>query len=342
MKAVIMAGGYATRLWPITKTKSKPLLPMGREKIIDHVYDKIAKFNIPVVISTNRRFENDFKDWAATKDSEVNILVEETQNQEEKLGAVRALNEVVKTINDDVLVVAGDNLFSFQLEGLMDYYREINNDRSEDDRIAVTALYDVGSKDLARRYGVAELEGDRVVDFQEKPEKPKSTLVGVGIYIFPQKTISMLQDYLKENAKSDNLGDFLSWLSQNIEVNGYSFSEGNWYDVGNPDSYLDAFKIFMEENIADEAKIDGQVKIISPVTIDSGTEIIGRSIIGPFACIGRNCVIDNSDVSDTVVFNNVVLRKVKVWRGILDEECEIRNLELNRSIIGEHAKIQRG
>lgn len=342
MKAVIMAGGYATRLWPITKTKSKPLLPIGREKIIDHVHDKIAKFNIPIIVSTNRRFENDFRDWAATKDSNIDILVEETLNQEEKLGAVRALNEVVKTINDDVLVVAGDNLFSFQLEGLVDYYREINKDRSEGNRIAVTALYDVGSKDLAGRYGVAELEGDRVVDFQEKPEKPKSTLVGVGIYIFPKETISMLQEYIDKNTKSDNLGDFLSWLSQNIEVNGYSFSEGNWYDVGNPDSYLDAFKIFMEENIADDAKIGSQVKIISPVTIDSGTEITGRSIIGPFACIGRDCIIDNSDISDTVVFNNVVLRKVKVWRGILDEECEIRNLELNRSIIGEHAKIQRG
>ncbi|MFP4558234.1 MAG: sugar phosphate nucleotidyltransferase [Archaeoglobaceae archaeon] len=342
MKAVIMAGGYATRLWPITKTKSKPLLPIGREKIIDHVYDKIAKFNIPIIVSTNMRFENDFKDWAATKDSEVDILVEETHNQEEKLGAVRALNEVVKTLNDEVLVVAGDNLFSFQLEGLMGYYREINKDRSEDDKIAVTVLYDVGKKELARRYGVAELEGDKVVGFQEKPEDPKSTLVGIGIYIFPQKTVSMLRNYVDKTIKSDNLGDFVSWLCQNTEVNGYSFSEGNWYDVGNPDSYLDAFKIFMEESISDEAKIEPQVKIISPVTIDSGTEITGRSIIGPFACIGRDCIIDNSDVSDTVVFNKVVLRKVKVWRGILDEECEIRNLELNRSIIGEHAKIQRG
>lgn len=342
MKAVIMAGGYATRLWPITKTKSKPLLPIGRKKIIDYVYDKVAKFNLSIIVSTNRRFEDDFKEWASTKDSHVDVLVEETQNQQEKLGAVRALNEVVKTLDDEVLVVAGDNLFSFQLEGLMDYYKEINKDKSEEDKIAVTALYDVGTEELASRYGVAELEGEKLVNFHEKPEHPTSTLVGVGIYVLPKKTVSMLQDYVKTNIKSDNLGDFLSWLCQNTEVNGYSFSEGNWYDVGNHDSYLDAFKIFMKENIAEDAKIDPQVNIISPVTVDSGTEITGRSIIGPFACIGQNCIIENSDVSDTVVFNNVVLRRVKVWRGIMDEACEIRNLELNRSIIGEHAKIQRG
>ncbi|HID42330.1 MAG TPA: NDP-sugar synthase [Archaeoglobaceae archaeon] len=332
MKAVIMAGGYATRLWPITKTKSKPLLPVGRKKIIDHIYDKITKFEMQVFVSTNRRFEEDFREWISDKNAE--LLVEETQKEEEKLGAVRALLEVAKTVNDEMLVVAGDNLFSFQLDGLMEYYK--------DWKCAVTALYDVGDVELAKRYGVAELNGERIVAFHEKPEKPSSTLVGVGVYIFPGDVVKRLEEYISSNLASDNLGDFLGWLCENSEVRGYIFDSGSWYDVGNPDSYIEAFKIFMEHSISEDAKIDPNSKIIPPVTIEAGTVVSGRSIIGPFAYIGRNCIIENSDISDTVVFNNVILRKVKVWRSILDECCEIRNLELNSSIIGGHAKIQRG
>jgi glucose-1-phosphate thymidylyltransferase len=305
---------------------------VGRKKIIDYIYEKITEFGIPVLVSTNKRFEEDFREWVSNKNAE--LLIEETQREEEKLGAVRALAEVAKLVNDEMLVVAGDNLFSFQLHGFMDFYAK--------KKTPVTALYDVGSMELARRYGVAEVDGEVILKFHEKPEKPSSTLVGVGIYIFPKYIIKMLLDYVASNPKSDNLGDFLSWLCSNTKVHGYIFNDGNWYDVGNPDSYIEAFKIFMEHSIAENVEISYHSKVIPPVAIESGTEITGRSIIGPFTYIGKNCVIENSDISDTVIFDNVILRKVKVWRSILDEWCEIRNLELNSSIIGGHAKIQRG
>lgn len=332
MKAVIMAGGFATRLWPITKTKSKPLLPVGSKRIIDYIYERVSKYNVPIYVSTNKRFENDFRGWTVNKD--VELIIEDTLRQEEKLGAVKALAEVGKILNDDMLVLAGDNLFSFDLNGFMEFFNE--------KKTTVTALYDVRNLDLAKRYGVAEVEGDLILDFIEKPEKPSSTLIGIGIYIFPKKICKMLSEYIEENAKSDNLGDFISWLCKNTPVNGYVFDDGDWYDVGSPDSYIEAFKIFIEHSVADDVEVDSRSKIITPVSIDSGTKIKGRSIIGPNAVIGKKCQIYDSDVSDTAVFDRVVLRKVKVWRSILDEACEIRNLELNRSIIGSHAKIQRG
>ena len=151
----------------------------------------------------------------------------------------------------------------------------------------------------------------------------------------------MLIEYVSKNQKHDNLGDFLSWLCENTEVYGFSFSNGNWYDVGNPDSYIEAFKFFMESYIAD-VEIDKVAKIIEPVVIEGNTKIKGRSIIGPYAYIGKNCVIESSDISDSVIFDKVKLKKTKVWRSIIDEECEIWNLELSSSIIGGHAKIQRG
>ncbi len=331
MKAVIMAGGYATRLWPITKTKAKPLLPIGRKRIIDHIYERVARLGFPVYVSTNKRFERDFREWA--KDKDVELIVEHTTREKEKLGAVRALAEVARMLEDDLLVVAGDNLFSFDLKGLLDYYEEKGK--------AVVALYDVGDLELAKRYGVAEVEGERVVRFYEKPERPKSTLVGVGIYVLPKKAVELLQDYVRENEKSDNLGDFLSWLCRRMEVYGYPFN-GTWYDVGNPDSYIEAFKFYMDEFVADDVEIDRASKIIPPVVIEEGVRIRGRSIVGPYAYIGRGCVIESSDVSDSVIFDRVVLRRARIWRSIIDEDCEIRNLELSGSIIGGHAKIQRG
>lgn len=332
MKAVIMAGGYATRLWPITKTKAKPLLPIGKKKIIDHIYEKISKFEVPIYVSTNKRFEEDFRRWADDKD--VELIVEHTTREEEKLGAVRALAEVARMLDDELLVVAGDNLFSFDLNDFVEYYRRKKK--------PVVALYDVGDYELAKRYGVADVDGERVVRFYEKPEKPKSTLVGIGIYALSYEAVELLQEYVETNERSDNLGDFLGWLCERIEVYGYPFSDGIWYDVGNPDSYIEAFKFYMDEFIAEGVEIDKASKVIPPVVIEEGVRIKGRSIVGPYAYIGKDCTIESSDVSDSVIFDRVILRRARVWRSIVDEDCEIRNLELSSSIIGGHAKIQRG
>ncbi len=331
MKAVIMAGGYATRLWPITKTRPKPLLPLGKEKIIDHIYKKIKKFDLDVVISTNKRFENTFRDWALGKN--VKMIVEETYKEEEKLGAVRALFEVSKKINDDVLVIAGDNVFSFDIDPLLDLYNEVNS--------PVIALYDVGDTELAKRYGTVEINGQKIKSFHEKPEKPKSTLVGIGIYAFPKNIGSLLEEYIKTNSKHDNLGDFISWLCKKVSVFGYIF-DGIWYDVGSPDSYIEAFRSFSSHSVSEDVKIDRVSKIVEPVIIESDVVIKGRSIIGPYTYIGSGSLIENSDVSDSIIFNSVVLRRARIWRSIIDEDCEIRNLELSSSIVGGHAKIQRG
>ena len=329
MKAIIMAGGYATRLWPITRTKAKPLLPLGKKKIIDYIYEKIKPFGFEIIVSTNLRFKDDFEKWAEDKD--VKLVIENTTKEEEKLGAVRALYEVSKDIDDDILVLAGDNVFSFGIEKFIEKFKE---------KKPLIALYDVGDFDLAKRYGIAQLNGDRIVSFEEKPEKPKSTLAGIGIYALDYDTKEMLGDYVR-GEKKDNLGDFISWLIDRKNVYGFVF-EGNWHDVGNPDSYLEAFKIYLENHISDDVKLDKTSKIIEPVVIEDNVEIRKRSIIGPYVYIGRDCVIEASDISDSVIFSSVILKKVKLWRSIVDEKCEIRNLELSNSIVGGHAKIQRG
>lgn len=332
MKVIIMAGGYATRLWPITKSKAKPLLPVGTKRIVDHVYEKVLKFNSPILLSTNKRFEEDFRKWAEGKD--VEVVVEDTMREEEKLGAVKALAQVVEGIDDDFLVVAGDNIFSFELNPIVELFRKKKS--------PVTALYDVGDYELAKRYGVAELEGEIVRRFYEKPEKPASTLVGIAIYTFPREIADLLVEYVGGNERSDNLGDFLSYLCQKMDVYGCIFDNGNWYDVGNPDSYIEAFKFYTDSFVHESVEVAKTAKIIEPVVIERDVIIKGRSIVGPYAYIGEGCEIDSSDVSESVVFSKTVLKRVRLWRSIIDDDCEIRNIELSGSIIGGHAKIQRG
>ncbi len=329
MKVVIMAGGYATRLWPITKTKAKPLLPVGKRKIIDIIYEKVKDFG-DVIISTNRRFGDDFLRWGKGKD--VEVVVEESTREEEKLGAVKALSQVLSGISDDVLVVAGDNLFSFDISEFVSYY--------ESKLKPCTCLYDVGDYELAKRYGVAELSEDRIVKFLEKPDNPPSTLVGIGIYAFPPYVADLLKEYVSASREADNIGNFMAWLCERDELYGFSFSEGMWYDIGSPDSYIEALKMFMENYVGD-VEIDRYSKIIEPVCIEDNVRIVGRSMIGPYACVGEGCLIENSDICESILFRNVILRNTTIWRSLIDDECEIRRLHLSGSIIGSHAKIQR-
>ncbi|MCD6372071.1 MAG: NDP-sugar synthase [Thermococcus sp.] len=330
MKVLIMAGGYATRLWPITKGKPKPLLPVGDRYIIDYILEKVRELDLEVYVSTNKFFERHFKGWAERNG--VELIVEETISEDEKLGTIGAIKYAVSKIGvDDYLIVAGDNLFSFSLREFLGRY----------DGKPLIAVYDVGDFELAKRYGVVVVEGDRVVDFQEKPAVPKSTLVSTGVYALPKGVVERVDEYLAEGNR-DSPGYFIEWLlEKGVEINVYRFDD-YWYDIGSADSYLEAMKTLLKESLIEEIQISPYSKIIPPVVIKRGTKILGRSIVGPYAYLGEDCVIENSDVSDSIIFENTVIRGSTIWRSIIDEKCEIRNLELKKSLVGGHAKIQRG
>ncbi len=330
MKVLIMAGGYATRLWPITKDNPKALLPVGNRVILDYILENVKELEIETYISTNRFFEAHFRPYAEKHG--VGLIVEDTLHEEEKLGTIGAMKKAVEELGpDDYLVIAGDNLFSF---GLRDFLRAY-------DGRTLIAVYDVGDLELAKRYGVVVLEGDRVISFEEKPAQPRSTLISTGVYVFPKAVMERIDEYLS-NGNRDSPGYFLQWLLERGEpIKAYRFSE-YWYDIGSADSYLEALKTLLRESHVEEIQISPYAKIIPPVVIKRGAKILGRSIIGPYAYIGENCVIENSDVSDSIIFRNTVIKNSTIWRSIIDEKCEIRNLELRKSLVGGHAKIQRG
>ncbi len=334
MKAIILAGGYATRLWPITRERSKVFLPIGKKTILDFVYEKVKKLNIPIIVSTNEFFEEDFIEWA--KDKDVKLAIEKTIKEEEKLGAVRALAQLAKDIDDELFIIAGDNLFTFELTDFLGYYNDVN--------APVTALYDVKSMDLAKRYGIAELEGDRIIRFHEKSETPPTTMAGIAMYILPKDSVKILLNYVKENKKVDNLGDFVSFLSEKTNVFGYSFSEGSWHDIGSPDSYIDSLKTYMETYIGDcetSYSCKYSCKIIEPVVIEDKSVIKGKSVIGPYTYIGKGCEIDESSITNSVIFDNTSITKSFLDKSLVDSKCKLFGIKISNSAIGAYSKINK-
>ncbi len=238
MKAIVLAGGYARRLAPITDFIAKPLLPMGEKLVIDWVVDKIEDAGIQnIVVSTNSYYETQFRYWKKCRGENIKLVIEPTTSEEEKFGAIRGLKYVMDMERDDeYLVVAGDNLFDFTLWKLIDFYRKKNS--------PVIAVYDVQSLEKAKRYGVVSLDkNNRVVRMVEKPKKPDTTLISTACYVFPKGIIKKIDEYLSEKNNPDSPGYFISWLSEKYEVYAYPF-RGLWKDIGNLGEYRNAFELY--------------------------------------------------------------------------------------------------
>lgn len=237
MKALILAAGYAIRLYPITINTPKPLLEVGGKKIADRIVEKIAGLEKldEIYVVTNGKFSRNFKEWAAISSFEkkVSVIDDGTMTNETRLGAIRDIDLAVreKSINDDLLVIAGDNLFEMDINKFIDFAL------IKKDGVSV-ALHDVGSLKAAKRYGVVSIDkSGRVMEFEEKPSSPKSTLISTGIYYFPKEHVKDIERYIKaEGSKNDAPGYYIKWLSAKGNVYGFGFSE-KWYDIGDIESY---------------------------------------------------------------------------------------------------------
>jgi glucose-1-phosphate thymidylyltransferase len=243
MKAIVLAGGFAKRLWPLTKDTPKPLLPICGKPIIDYVIGSISHVSAidKVYICVNRRFEGHFREWlsGAPKQKDAEIFAEPSMKEEEKRGAIGALSMLLKekAIDDDLLVIAGDNLFDFDVGRFV----------SSHNGAPVVALYDIcEAKKASGKYGVVMLGEDEVIkEFHEKPQNPPSSLISTGCYFFPRSSIPMIHQYLEEGQNPDAPGFFISWLSSKTPVHGFVFdAKSRWFDIGSIESYEDAGRAF--------------------------------------------------------------------------------------------------
>ncbi|ACV12871.1 Nucleotidyl transferase [Halorhabdus utahensis DSM 12940] len=321
MQAVVLAGGYATRLWPVTRHRPKMLLPIGDTTVIDRVLGELESDDRieDVYVSTNERFADDFLDHIAETDFEKpRLSVEETVEEDEKFGVIGALAQLVDReglADDDLLVVAGDNLISFDLSEFVDAFER--NDAP------TLAAYDVGSRERAKAYGLITVDGDRVVDFQEKPEDPDSTLVSIACYAFPAEDVRF-EEYLDGGNNPDEPGWFIEWLVDRGDVNAFTF-DGAWFDIGTPDSYLEAI----------QWALDGDSVIANSATVENA-EIGGNVHILPDA------EIVDSTVEDSIVFADATIRDCEIRNSIIDENTHVEHLDLAGALIGAHTEITNG
>ncbi len=239
MKVIILAAGYATRLEPLTLTTPKPLLEVGGRSIIDRLIDKISALSdvSSVTVVINAKFFDKFVSWknGSSYNEKITLLNDGSTHNDNRLGAIRDLMLGTDSIGsgEDLLVIAGDNLFDFGLDKFIKFARDHKSGTS-------IALYDIGSIELAKSFGVLKIDGgNRVVSFEEKPKEPKATLISTGIYYFPKEKIEMTGKYSKIGGKLDAPGYYISWLVNNDEVYGCPFTE-DWYDIGNIESYKKA------------------------------------------------------------------------------------------------------
>jgi glucose-1-phosphate thymidylyltransferase len=229
MKAIILAGGFAKRLWPLTKNKPKPLLEVGSKPIIQHVLDKLKDTDVnEIFISTNSKFEEQFKNFINNykTDKTIKLIIEPTSSEGEKLGSIGGLNYLInkEAIDEDVLIIGGDNIFEFEINDLLNSYKERET--------SVIAVHDINDKELAKDYGIVDIDDNqKIIDFEEKPENPKTTLASTAIYIYPARVIKQVKDYLNEGNCPDKAGNFIKWLYEKEEVFAFVFKE-KWFDIG--------------------------------------------------------------------------------------------------------------
>ena len=239
MKAVILAAGYATRLYPLTRDRPKHLLEVGGKPVLDHLLERLPLSELDAIyVVTNAKFAARFGEWAAARPEPIDVLDDGTTSDDDRLGAIGDLQLAISSreLDDDLLVAAGDSIFTERLDGLVSFAR--------DRQASATAVYDAGSVEAVRRMSAVGLDGDdRVVSFEEKPAEPRSTLAGIALYVYTRETLPLVSEYLDEGNNPDQPGRLLEWLYPRVPVYGWRVP-GRWFDIGTPNSLAEAEGMF--------------------------------------------------------------------------------------------------
>ncbi len=238
MDSIVLAGGFAKRMLPLTKNTPKQLLDVAGEPMLNHVVKSLEKISPErVILSVNSFFSSHFKQFISDYQGPLNLqlFVESSKNEEEKLGALGALNLLFSEldIKGPVFIAGGDNLSDFDLTAMVSKSERTNRD--------VIGLYDVEDTNLAKLYGIAELNSDRITAFVEKPSNPKSTLAATAYWLLSKEGISNFFEYINSGGDRDALGNFLAWNINRNDVLSVSY-RGTWYDIGDLESYKEAQK----------------------------------------------------------------------------------------------------
>ena len=235
MEAIILAAGYATRMYPLTKNTPKALLPLGGKPVIDYIIEQLNNVSEvkKIFVVSNRKFFSQFSMWAKNTRSSapIEVLDNGTTSNENRRGAIGDVAFAIerKAINSELAVIAGDNFFTYDLREQLAVFRKTGCDT-----LAGKEFHDA---EKIKSFAVAILNADgKVLHLEEKPQKPKSNMAIYATYFFRKETCAMFSQYLREGNGADNIGAFPQWLYTRRDVFAYKMN-GNCYDIGTVEMY---------------------------------------------------------------------------------------------------------
>ncbi len=316
MKFLILAGGFATRLWPLSEHRAKPLLVVGGSTILGHILKSLKQVqDQDIIVLTNRKFEGDIKKELKKNGRKNSIIFQEDSTGEiQKLGALRALSLCIKSqcIDDDITILAGDNL----LEGFDPTDLQC---QAHTARLIVRKLPDLQE---ASKFGVVTLgEKEEVLEFQEKPENPKSPLVSTGFVAFSRSLIPFLHECAEKFP--DNLGGLFVFLkSKGITITA-KIHEGAWFDIGSFESYLEAHKSLQKE----------------PQIFEKGAQVKNSELVGK-VFLGENTIVEDSVLVDCLILGNGFIKGCRLSQCLIDESVHLENVDLNHKMIRRMTKLK--
>jgi len=244
MNVLILAAGYATRLYPLTLNKAKPLLVVGGKPIIEWLVDNLS--GIPdletIYVVTNDKFAADFRAWSQSyqkchPEFKFKVVNDGSTSDNDKLGAIGDIDLVVTHENlsqTGLLIAAGDNLFTNSLADFVDHARNTE---------VTVAAYDVGDREAIKKYGNVAVDAEGIITrFEEKPKEPQGTLAAIALYYYSPAVLSLLRRYLAAGNNADQPGRFVQWLFTRKPVKTFQI-KGQWLDIGSKETLENADKI---------------------------------------------------------------------------------------------------
>ncbi len=236
MKCIILAAGYATRLYPLTENFPKPLLKVGKKGILDWLVDDIAPLIDEFIVVSNHKFAKRFQAWADNKPQKITVLDDGTESNETRLGAVKDIQLAAQGITDDCVVMAGDNVLDFSLHQFVGFAHEKGT--------SCVMCHEENRLEALQKTAVITMdENNLIISYEEKPEEPKGNHAVPPFYFYRVADIHRIQEALDAGCGYDAPGSFAAWLSRQTPMHAYVMP-GKRYDIGDMKSYETVRAVF--------------------------------------------------------------------------------------------------
>jgi len=241
MKAILLVAGYATRLYPLTENRPKPLLPVGEKPMLNYIMEQLER--IPeideVYLISNDKFAGHFEEWAKSYATakKIKVLNDGTTSPDTMLGAIGDINFTIEKmgIDDETMIICGDNLFTYSLVDYVNFYRAAGGD--------CVCAKEIDDVEMLKAFAVASVdENNRITALVEKPAQPASNLAVYGSYIYTRETMGLFKQYIAEGNNPDSPGNFPQWLYTRKPLYCFKFT-GECFDIGTHKAYEDINKI---------------------------------------------------------------------------------------------------